>query len=296
MDNLGKLITEKPNPSTENLDQMAIPEILRLINREDQKISAAIEQELPQIAKVIDCVVESFHKGGRLFFCGAGTSGRLAIMEASECPPTFSTPPEMVQGLMAGFPDAIWRAVEGAEDNKDDGRKIAMEKQISCKDFVLGISASGLTPYVLGILSYAKEQGAKTALLSANRPEQVFADFLIAPPTGHEVLTGSTRMKAATAAKMVLNMITTTSMIAFGKVYGNLMVDLNPNSQKLVSRAVRIITQITRCSPEEALKLVKESGNAKVAIVMYSKKIDKNAALEILKQKKGRLRDVLETP
>ena len=294
MDNFGKLTTEKPNPLTENLDKMSIPEILQLIHKEDQKISYAIEQELPAIAKVVDHVVDSFFRGGRLFLCGAGTSGRLAIMEASECPPTFSTPPEMVQGIMAGFPESLWRAVEGAEDNKESGKKIAMERGISSLDFVLGISASGQTPYVLGILEYAREKGAKTALLCAHRPEKTITDFLIAPPTGSEVLTGSTRMKAASAAKMVLNMITTTSMIAFGKVYRNLMVDLSPNSQKLISRAARIVMQITHCTSEEALNLVKESGNAKIAVVMYTKKVSKNAALEMLKRKKGRLRSILE--
>ncbi|NUM34564.1 MAG: N-acetylmuramic acid 6-phosphate etherase [Candidatus Brocadiae bacterium] len=294
MDTLGKLITEKPNLRTANLDHKSIPEILQLIHEEDKKISIAIEEQLPNISKVVENIVDSFRQGGRLFFCGAGTSGRLAIMEASECPPTFSTPPEMVQGLMAGFPDALWRAVEGAEDSKEEGRKIAIEKKISSKDFVLGISASGQTPYVLGILSYAREKGAKTAILCANPPGVPCADCVIAPATGSEVLTGSTRMKAGTAAKMVLNMITTTSMICMGKVHGNLMVDLNPNSQKLVGRAIRIITEITKCNPEEAARLIQEAGNAKVAIVMYYKKVTKMQAKEILNQHNGKLRSVLE--
>lgn len=290
---LSKLITEKRNPESHNLDTLSIPEILRIMNREDQKVALAVAAEIPIIGQVVQAIVSTLSQGGRLFFCGAGTSGRLAIMEAAECPPTFSTPPELIQGIMAGFPTAFFRAVEGAEDKPSVGEKDAQEKGLTKADFLLGISASGRTPYVEGAIHYAKSQGGKSALLCSSRPEKSEADWIIAPETGSEVLTGSTRLKAATAAKMVLNMMTTTSMVALGKVYGNLMVDLNPNSEKLVDRGARIIMEITHCPREEALSLMKEAKNAKVAIVMQMKKVGKEKAEELLKTKS--LRQILET-
>ncbi|HNZ66333.1 MAG TPA: N-acetylmuramic acid 6-phosphate etherase, partial [Planctomycetota bacterium] len=244
---LSHLITEQQLPETKNMDQWSIPKILMAMNKEDQKVALAVQEQIPIITKVIETLIQKFKKGGKLYLCGAGTSGRLAIMEAAECPPTFSTPPELIQGIMAGAPESVFHAVEGAEDNREKGIEAAKEKHICENDMAIGISASGRTPYVLGFLEYAKQKNAATVLLCASTPKENFMDFLIQPQTGSEILTGSTRLKAATAAKMTLNMITTTSMIALGKVYGNWMVDLKPNSEKLIVRATNIISQITGC-------------------------------------------------
>ncbi len=297
---LSHLVTESVNPRSLYLDKMEISEITALINDEDKKIAIAVSQQLPIINRAIESIVSCLQKGGRLFLCGAGTSGRLSVMEASECPPTFSTSPELVQGVMAGAPQAFFQAVEGAEDIEENGEKDAQKRSLNNLDFALGVSASGRTPYVLGFLKYAKKLNCPTALLysgssNSNTKQPDFIDFIIAPETGPEVLTGSTRMKAATAAKMVLNMITTTTMVMMGKVYENRMVDVNPNSEKLVDRAARIVTHITGCQREIAIQLVRESGNAKIAVVMYAKKIDKITAKKLLEQHQGKLRKILES-
>ena len=294
MSELGKLVTESKNPGSERLDCQDIPEILRLINAEDQQIAMAVERELPVIAQVVPKVVQTLSHQGRVFLCGAGTSGRLAAMEAAECPPTFSTSYSMMQAVMAGAPTAFFQAVEGCEDDENAGGEALRNKGLTAVDVVIGISASGRTPYVLGALHYAGQIGASTTLLCANRPDQAPADFVIAPATGPEVLTGSTRMKAATAAKMVLNMITLASMVRLGKVYGNLMVDLSPNSAKLVDRAIRILVDITGCPHDRARQLVERSGNAKVAAVMYLKSVDKEAAIQLLQKHHGQLRPIID--
>ncbi len=288
--------TEANNPKTCQLHQMAIPEILGLMNQEDQQISLAIGQEINNIAVVVEHVVATFQNQGRLFLCGAGTSGRLAVMEASECPPTFSTPPQMIQGIMAGAPQAFWEAVEGAEDNQAAGIEAAQARQLNSNDFVIGISASGRTPYVLGFLSYARQVGAGTAFLVASPPKEKVSDFLIFPKTGPEVVTGSTRLKAGTAAKMVLNMITTTAMVQIGKVYGNWMVDVHPTNEKLVARAARIVSEITGCPIDQATSLVLQTKNPKVAIVMYLKQVSQETALRLLDQHHGQLRALFEKP
>jgi N-acetylmuramic acid 6-phosphate etherase len=290
---LRNLVTETRNPRSRELDQLSILEILQLINEEDQTVAQAVQKELPVIARVVEEVVASLSGGGRLFLCGAGTSGRLAMAEAAECPPTFSTPPDLVHGIMAGAPKSFFQAVEGAEDSFVNGKRDVQEK-ITAKDVLIGISASGRTPYMSGAIEYAKEIGASTVLICASRPQESVAQFIIAPNTGPEVLTGSTRMKAATAAKMVLNMITTTSMVCLGKVYGNWMVDLSFNSEKLLDRGVRILKEITGCPENEAIELLKVAGNTKVAAVMYLKKLSKEKALELLWEHKGRLRPILE--
>ncbi|HRU50922.1 MAG TPA: N-acetylmuramic acid 6-phosphate etherase [Planctomycetota bacterium] len=282
---LSHLITEQQLPETKNMDQWSIPEILMAMNKEDQKVALAVQEQIPIITKVIETLIQKFKKGGKLYLCGAGTSGRLAIMEAAECPPTFSTPPELIQGIMAGAPESVFHAVEGAEDNREKGIEAAKEKHICENDMAIGISASGRTPYVLGFLEYAKQKNAITVFLCASTPKENFMDFLIQPQTGSEILTGSTRLKAATAAKMTLNMITTTSMIALGKVYGNWMVDLKPNSEKLIVRATNIISQITGCSKETAHQLLLEANNAKVAIIMYQKQCSKEQALQYMQEK-----------
>lgn len=291
---LSNIATEAPNPHSVGLDQMSIPQILAIINQEDHLVADAVAHELGTIAKVVEAIVTSIRNGGRLFLCGAGTSGRLAIMEASECPPTFSTPPSLVQGIMAGGKQAVFEAVEGAEDDALTGSKTAEEHHITGKDFALGISASGRTPFVLGFLNYARHKGAKTALLCCSHPPLASADFVMMTPTGAEILSGSTRMKAATAAKMVLNMITTTAMVSLGKVYDHWMVDVNPKSSKLIDRAARIVAQITGCPKEKAIELVQSCGNAKVAAVMYMKNVDAETARYLLDQHQGRLRDVIK--
>ena len=295
MSHLGKLATESKNPNSERLDHRDIPEILQLINGEDQRIAMAVRQELPVIAQVVARVVQALRNQGRIFLCGAGTSGRLAAMEAAECPPTFSTAPDMVQAIMAGAPTAFFQAVEGCEDNAATAAEELAAKALNATDVVIGISASGRTPYVLGALRYAAQIGASTTLLCASRPSQAVADFVIAPATGAEVLTGSTRMKAATAAKMVLNMITLTVMVHLGKVYENLMVDLRPNSAKLVDRAIRILTEITGCPPDRARELLAQAGNAKVAAVMYLRDADKETAIQLLQKNHGQLRPIIDS-
>ena len=290
---LSLLATEQRNTSSRELDSLSIPKVLELINEQDQLVPLAVKEQLPAVEKVVEELVSRFRRGGRLFLCGAGTSGRLSILEAAECPPTFSSPPELVQAIMAGAPGAVFEAVEGAEDSKKQGKIEARERQITAKDLVLGISASGRTPYVLGILEYARDLGAYTGMICSSYPKDLVVDMIIAPSTGPEVVTGSTRLKAASAAKMILNMITTTAMVSLGKVYGNLMVDLNPNSEKLIARATNIVMEITGCSPRKALALVNEAKNAKLAVVMYLKDVNKQEAKKLLLESHGSLRKII---
>lgn len=251
---LEKLVTESRNPKTMNIDLMPIHEILKVMNEEDQTVPLAVEKVIPEIEKAVKFAIDSFQKGGRLIYIGAGTSGRLGILDASECPPTFGVEPGMVQGIIAGGLEAISKAIEGAEDNEtlggDDLKRIGLTEN----DTVVGIAASGRTPYVIGALNYAKQIGAKTVAISNNKNSQIgkLVDVAIEVETGPEVITGSTRLKAGTAQKLVLNMISTTSMIGIGKVYENLMVDVQPTNEKLVNRAQRIIMDATGCDREIA--------------------------------------------
>ena len=265
-------LTEQRNPRSMRIDQLSTEEIVDLINAEDRMVAAAVGEERQQIARAIDLVVECLRRGGRLIYVGAGTSGRLGVLDASEMPPTYRTDPEMVQGVIAGGFDALLRAQEGAEDNPEDGAAAMDDKAVAGNDFVLGIATSGTTPYVHGALKRARERGARTGFLLCTYPsEQLIKahDIVIAPLVGPEVITGSTRMKAGTATKIVLNTISTAAMVKTGKVYGNLMVDLQVTCQKLQDRGERILMDTLELSREQASQLLDASGgHVKTAIVM----------------------------
>ena len=247
-DNFSELTTEKINPATAHIDECTTLEMVKLINDEDKKIAAAVERVLPEIARAVDVIAESFTRGGRLFYIGAGTSGRLGVLDASECPPTFGVPYEMVQGLIAGGEGALMRAVEGAEDNRQLAERDLTEKNFCAADVLVGITASGRTPYVLGGIDFAKNLGAITVGVSCveNSALAKIVDIAITPVTGAEALTGSTRMKAGTATKMVLNMLTTAAMIKIGKVRGNLMICVQATNDKLRDRLNRINSMLDR--------------------------------------------------
>jgi len=266
------LVTEQRNPRSLNLDRLDPTAVLRLINAEDRTVPQAVAREIPRIARAVELVVSAFKKGGRLFYVGAGTSGRLGVLDAAECPPTFGTDPKLVQGIIAGGYKALVRSQEGSEDRREEGRDAVRKHGITKKDVVCGIAASRRTPFVLSALEEAKRIGARTIYLTCNPTSKVplpRVDVLIAPVVGPEVVTGSTRMKAGTATKLVLNMITTASMVRMGKTYGNLMVDLRATSQKLVERSKRVIMTVTGCNYETAERLLKQArGHVKTAIVM----------------------------
>lgn len=298
MDYLDELTTEQPNPASAGIDGKSTLEILEIINREDKKVPTAIEKELESIARVVDVVVESFKKGGRLFYIGAGTSGRLGVLDAAECPPTYSTPAAMVQGIIAGGREALVRSIEGAEDVEKDGAAAIDEKNVNGKDVVVGITASGHAPYVIGAMDRARERGARVAALSCNRNSRIFqhAEFVIFIDVGPEIVSGSTRMKSGTAQKLVLNMITTSAMIRLGKVYNNLMVDLMPVNSKLVRRSKRLIRLATGCDEVTAEKVFDESGKrVKTAIVMVLLKVSRERAEKLLNQHDGRINAALAT-
>ncbi|MEA3286529.1 MAG: N-acetylmuramic acid 6-phosphate etherase [Candidatus Marinimicrobia bacterium] len=269
---LGKLLTEQRNPDSMSLDSDSIREILELINREDQIIVQRVAEQMDDIEKATELVDHAFQNDGHLIYVGAGTSGRLGVLDASEIPPTYNADPERVQGFIAGGDSALRTAIEGAEDFPEDGRNLMDEIGITEQDVVMGIATSGVTPYVLGSLERAKEVGAATIFFTCTDKSHIDidVDVLISVPVGPEVVTGSTRMKSGTATKLVLNMITTTAMIKRGKVYENLMVDLKATNVKLEDRARRIISTITNCSYEEATDLLAKSDNyVKVALVMH---------------------------
>ncbi|MFL0377147.1 N-acetylmuramic acid 6-phosphate etherase [Paenibacillus amylolyticus] len=268
---LNSLITEQPNPLTDHIDELPSAEIMELINSEDQRIAQLIQPLIPVIAQAADRIIDSFQSGGRLFYVGAGTSGRLGILDASECPPTYGTPPSMVQGIIAGGFRAVKDPVEGAEDREELGAADLDEHGFDENDVVVGIAASGRTPYVLGAMRHAKEIGATVISLSNNAgtPMALVADVSIEAVVGPEVVMGSTRMKAGSAQKMILNMLTTTAMIRLGKVYRNFMVDLNPSNEKLVHRAKRMIQLATGASEADIEKVfIAAGGHVKTAIVM----------------------------
>lgn len=292
----GKLLTEQRNPVSADIDNRSIDEILHIINAEDQKVPGIVAGEMPNISKATEFVVDAFNKGGRLIYVGAGTSGRLGVLDASEIPPTYNASPELVQGFIAGGDTALRTAIEGAEDFPEDGAKLVREIQVTDKDVVMGIATSGVTPFVLGALEEAGRIGAKTVFLTCVNPEDIAieVDALIAPQVGAEVITGSTRMKAGTATKLVLNMITTTAMIKQGKVFENLMVDLKATNHKLVDRARRIIATITNISYEEASDLLARADNfVKVALVMQKAGVDPDQARKYLDRFGGNVRKAI---
>lgn len=294
---LEKLLTEKRNPRSMALDQMSNLEIITLMNQEDYQVIETIKKNTESINRVIEDVVAVFKNGGRLFYIGAGTSGRLGILDAVECVPTFSTSPEMVQGLIAGGVTALTEAVEGSEDSLSLAEADLRQVGLSEKDYVLGISASGRTPYVIGGLNYAKQVGAKTGALSCNSPAEIsqYAEQKIELPVGPEVLTGSTRLKAGTAQKLVLNMISTISMIRLGKVFNNLMVDVKPTNKKLVERSKRIIMEATGVSAEVAEEYYREADqNVKLAIMQILTGTDVATASKLLAEYQGNIREAIQ--
>jgi len=293
---LDRLQTETRNERTKELDQMTIHEMLRLMNQEDQSVPRAIEKELPIIEKAIKAIIHSFEQGGRLIYMGAGTSGRLGVLDAAECVPTFSVDPGMVIGLIAGGEKAMLHAVEGAEDSEELAINDLKELDLTEKDAVVGIAASGRTPYAIGGLKYAREKGAYTISLSCNKESKVshYAGAAIEVETGPEVLTGSTRLKAGTAQKLVLNMLSTLSMVGIGKVYQNLMIDVQPSNLKLEERAKRIIMEATDATYEEAEKVFESSKHrVKTAIVMQLTGTSKEEAEDKIKAANGFIRPAI---
>lgn len=295
---LQQLTTEKRNKNSMNIDLMKTADILRLINREDHKIPDAVKKEIPHIEKAVELVVNALKKGGRLIYIGAGTSGRLGVLDAVECPPTFGTDPSIIRGIIAGGKTAMFRAKEGSEDDENDAKKRIKNIRLKEKDVVCGIAASLRTPFVISALRESKKQGASTIMITTN-PRKIIkeknfsylrklCDVLICPEVGPEIIMGSTRMKSGTAQKMILNMITTTAMIKMGKVYENLMVDLRMNSKKLEERAKRILMIVTGVNYKSAsLFLRRAGGNVKTAIVMAKLGISKNEAEHRLKISDG---------
>ena len=297
MIDLTKLTTEQQNPRTMTIDEATPLEVVKLINAEDQTVPKTIKKILPEIARAITIIAGHLSHGGRLFYIGSGTSGRLGILDASECPPTYNTDPSQVQAIIAGGTPAIFKAQEGAEDSADAGAEDLKKARLTNLDVVVGLTASGRTPYVLGALEYAQSTGAYTiAVTCTENPEaEKFSRLSLTAVTGPEAITGSTRMKAGTAQKLILNMLSTGSMILMGKVYGNLMVDLQCTNQKLKARARRILTDVTGCDSETAEKLLEQShGAVKPAILMHLTGMDYPAALEDLKKHNGSLKRALK--
>lgn len=294
---LEKLTTESRNKNTLNIDKVSTLEMVKIINEEDKKVALAVEAELPKIAEAIDGIVERMHKGGRLIYIGAGTSGRLGVLDASECPPTYGVSEELVQGLIAGGKEAIFRAKEGAEDSKELAVEDLKNISLTENDTVVGLAASGRTPYVIGGLEYANEIGALTASVTCNANSEVAkaAKISIAPVVGAEVVTGSTRLKSGTAQKLVLNMLSTGTMIKLGKVYGNLMVDVRATNEKLVERAKRIVCEATDVTREEAENILKQTDfDVKLSIFMILSNLNKDEAKNILNQNKGYIAEALK--
>ena len=293
---LEKLLTEQPNPASASIDTLPTEQALRIINAEDQRVAAAVGREIPAIARAVDAIVAALENGGRLFYLGAGTSGRLGVLDASEIPPTFSAPPEMVQGIMAGGEAALSRATETTEDDPAIGARDLSARGFTEKDVLVGIAASGRTPYVLGAVAEARRLGAVTVGIccTSNAELSRAVDIAIAPLVGPEIVAGSTRMKAGTAQKMVLNMLSTGTFIRLGYIYGNLMVNVQPKNEKLVDRARRIVAQAAGVSPERARELLAESGmSVRTAIVMGKAGIAREEAERRLAASHGRVRQAL---
>ena len=293
---LNQLITEQRNPNSMQLDSLSAQELVALINREDQQVALEVEKCLPQIASAVEKIVAAFERGGRLVYVGAGTSGRLGVLDASECPPTYGVKPEMVVGLIAGGDHALRHPIEGAEDNVQQGQADLKEIDFSARDVLVGIAASGRTPYVLGALNYAKQLGATTVSIASNPKSKMaeVADIAIETVVGPEVLTGSSRMKSGTAQKLVLNMLTTASMVLIGKCYQNLMVDVQASNEKLKARALKIVMEATECDNETAANvLAKANGQVKLAILMQLSGLDALEAQSLLDKSNGKLRQAL---
>ena len=294
---LSTLITEQRNPNSMNVDSLSALEIVQLMNKEDKQVPLAIEKCLPQIAQAVECIVAAFQQGGRLVYIGAGTSGRLGVLDASECPPTFGVSPEMVKGIIAGGERALRHPIEGAEDSKAQAVVDLQTIHFSSKDVLVGIAASGRTPYVIGALEYAKRLGSVTVSIASNTNSAManIVDIAIDTVVGPEVLTGSSRLKSGTAQKLVLNMLTTASMILMGKCYQNLMVDVQASNEKLKARAIRIVMQATDCDKalaEETLKQAEQ--NAKLAIMMILSGLDRAQAEALLEKHQGKLQLALK--
>ena len=290
-------ITETKNPQSNNLDNMSISKIIELMNMEDKEIPKIIGQNLELIEKVIKNVINSFESNGRLFYIGCGTSGRLGVLDASECPPTFKTDPSLVQGIIAGGYGALSKSIEGAEDSFNDGEEVIIDEKIKQSDVVIGISASGSAKFVLGALSKAFELGAYTCLITFNsfNEDDSYIKDIISYNLGPEIISGSTRMKAGTATKMILNMISTTSMIKSNKVYKNYMVDLKVSNEKLKGRAINIISDITKLDIIKSSSLLKLAKNdVKVALVMNHTNLSYDSSFELLEKNKGKLRNILK--
>ena len=292
---LQDLLTETRNPASSVIDRLSTAEMLAVINQADREIPNAVAKVIPEITKAVDAIVDRLRKQGRLFYIGAGTSGRLGVLDASECPPTFNVPASLVQGIIAGGDRALRNSVERAEDDPEQGRKDLEARGFSTGDVLVGIAASGRTPYVLGAMAYAESLGALTIGLSCTPDSKVAraAEIAITPVPGPEIITGSTRMRAGTATKLVLNMISTAVMIRLGYVYGNLMVNVQPTNGKLADRARRIIATIAGISNEEAGRLLDESGSVRVAIIMHKFGIGRSDAEARLNAAQGSLRAAL---
>ncbi|TAK59365.1 MAG: N-acetylmuramic acid 6-phosphate etherase [Bacteroidetes bacterium] len=304
---LARLTTEQRNESSMTIDTSGAEDILRVINNEDKKVAGAVEKEIPYIAKAVDIIVDSFNRGGRLIYVGAGTSGRLGILDASECPPTYGTDPDMVQGIIAGGKKAVFRSQEGVEDKEHQAVKDLQKIKLTKKDVVCGVAASMRTPYVVAAICVAKRCGAKTLYVTTNprslleNPEfsrlRKCLDVAICPEVGPEVIMGSTRMKAGTAQKLVLNMLTTASMIRLGKVYENMMVDLKLNSKKLEERAKRVVMLATGVDYDTAVETLEQAdGHVKTAIVMLKNDISRTQARKLLKKANGFVRKATKQP
>jgi N-acetylmuramic acid 6-phosphate etherase len=296
---LNSMTTEERNENSKKIDNMSTLEMMEVINKEDKIVALAIENQLSNIAKAVDVIAEQFKKGGRLIYIGAGTSGRLGVLDASECPPTYGTDPSMVQGLIAGGTEAILKAVEGVEDNEEGGKLDLQRINFNEKDVLVGIAASGRTPYVIGAMKYANSLEGQTISVTCNKDSEMesISKISIATVVGPEVITGSTRMKAGTAQKMVLNMLSTGAMIKLGKVYENLMVDMEATNQKLVERCKRIVMTATGTSRETAEKyLEKTDYDVKLTIfLILSKIINIEEARELLKENHGYIRSALKS-
>ena len=296
MTDWSQLLTEQRNPASAGIDELDALGVVRIIQQQDAQIPSAIEAVLPQIAAAVDLVTDAFRVGGRLFYLGAGTSGRLGVLDASECPPTYSTDPELVQGLIAGGDTAVFRAVEGAEDDAEGAVPVLDSKNVQAPDVVVGIAASGVTPWVLGGLRHARTKGCQTIFFtcSPSAVGNVESDIVIVPEVGPEVVTGSTRMKAGTATKLVLNMLTTGAMIRLGKTYDNLMVDLQPKNAKLRDRMLRILSMLAGIDEEAArIRLESAAWELKLALTMELKGIDADVARRLLDEAGGRVKSAV---
>ena len=297
MADITKLTTETNNEATKNIDLLSTREMVRLINEEDKKVAYAIEKELDNVAKAIDLITENFKKGGRIIYTGAGTSGRLGVMDASELLPTYGLAPERAFGVMAGGQGAMFKAVEGAEDSKELGIKDMKDINLTSLDSVIGVAGSGRTPYTLATLEYANTLGCHTIAVTCNADSDMakVAEVSIAPVVGPEVISGSTRMKAGTSQKMILNMISTGVMIRSGKVYGNYMVNVQPTNEKLVKRSINMIKVINEITEEEASKLFEESGRSvAIATIMHKTGVSKETAEKAFAEHDGMIRDTIK--